>query len=98
MKKKQLNYNRHNSDEEHAVEMFRVNAKYFDIDNEFDILPYSESYYRDNRECFNHKDKLEIKYFITLLNKMNYIETVDKVYNIVKLTEKGKGFVESYTK
>jgi len=89
--KKQPNYRKHYSDEDHAIEMFESNSKYLERLNKepFDILPFSEKYYYDNYECFTHKDKIEISLFITLLINKGYIEKEGNPYNIVKLTDKG---------
>jgi len=90
MKRKQPNYKKHYSDEEHAIELFNSNSKCFEsIKGEFDILPYSESYYTDNYECFTHIDRLEIGMFIRILKEKGYIEQVGNPYNIVRLTENG---------
>jgi len=91
MKKKQPNYKTYYSEEEHALELLGRILKYFgSINEEFDIVPYSESYYSDNYECFTHKDRLEIGLFIRILKEKGYIEQVGNPYNIVRITEKGR--------
>jgi hypothetical protein len=91
MKKKQPNYRKHYSDEEHAIELFDSNSRCFEHINEpFDILPYSERYYSDNYECFTHRDRLEIGLFIRILIQKGYIEKAGNPYNIVTITELGK--------
>lgn len=95
MKKKQKNYRIGYSDEEHAIELFDINSKYFGIDDkEFDILPYSERYYSENHECFNHKDRLEIRSFIRILKEKKLFEEVGKTYNLVKITKDGFNRIE----
>ena len=91
MKKEQPNYKIHYSNEEHAIEMFDLNYEYFEIKNdEFDILPYAESYYRENSECFRENDKIEIMLFIEILKEKDYIKQTGNRYNIVRITKKGK--------
>lgn len=91
MKNKQPNYKLKYSDEEHALAMFDENAEYFDFaKNEFDILPYCDSYYSENKICFRENDGLEKTMFISCLKEKKYIEETTKAYNIVRITEKGK--------
>ena len=95
MNKKEKNHRIGYSDEEHAIELFDSNSRYFGVDDkEFDILPYSERYYSDNYECFNHKHRLEILSFIRILKEKKLIEQVGKTYNIVKITQDGLKRIE----
>ena len=91
MKRKQINYKKGYSLEEHAIAMFDQNSEWFwKNKNEFDILPYSNNYYTENFDCFKHADKLEITIFISILKEKGYIEQTGNPYNIVRITELGE--------
>lgn len=90
MKSKPKNYNIYLGDPEHALRLFDNNRKNFIDKEEFDILPYSERYYSEKSECFNHLDKAEIGRFIEILKEKGYIEQTGQPHNIVRLTDKGK--------
>lgn len=99
MRQKNYNYKMNYTVIEHAIEMFKSNSRYLaKMEKEFDILPYSERYYRDNNVCFTHKDKLEINMFITELINLGYIEKHSNPFNIVVLTELGKDFLNNHNK
>jgi len=90
MKKKTQNNRMGYSDEQHAIEMFENNIKNFNSNVEgFDILPISQAYYHENRDCFREPDGLEIRLFISILKEKKLIEEVGSLYNIVRLTENG---------
>jgi hypothetical protein len=99
MKRKITNPKSHYTNDDHALEMFDENYKWFLKDEDgFDILPFSTSYYHDNYKCFHHNDKLEITLFITILIEKGLVEKTGNPYNIVRLTEKGKERLEKIAK
>jgi hypothetical protein len=81
-------------DIDHAKAMFRENSEYFStIKNEFDILPYSESYYNRNKDYFIHKDKAEPFLFVKELTNLGYLKQTGLDYNFVTITEEGHSFL-----
>ena len=99
MRSKKTNYKRGYSIREHAIDMFRNYSKIFsEIKTEFDIFPFSEIYYSDNRDCFTHIDKIEISLFISELIKIDYIRLHEKAFNIVVITDKGYEFLNNWNK
>ena len=79
---------------DHAIEMFEENSIHFStIKNEFDILPYSKSYYNKNKDQFIHKDQMEIYLFVIKLTKLGYIEKTGNDFNFVTITIKGHSFL-----
>jgi len=96
MVQKQNNQN-HYCVKDHAIEMFRKDAKFFSImHEEFDILPFSESYYNCNRDCFIHKDRMEIYSLVIELTKLGYLEKTGDEYNIVTITDNGHLFLDNW--
>jgi len=79
--------------------MFREESKYLSgINVEFDILPFSESYYNYNRDYFIHKDRMEIYLLIIELTNLGYLVNTGDKYNIVTITDNGHLFLDNWNK
>lgn len=84
---------------DHAIQMLRDNSKIFiTFKDDFNIKPYSESYYNRNKDYFQHKDGMEIYLFIAELIDLDYLEKVGDDIFTVKITDKGFSYLLKCTR